>query len=280
MSDSKANETTATTASTTTTTTTTTATTEPATVPTNVPVEKTYEQWLAEIDKESENVDSDKDALLLKTKELYNLFNGESNAAILWRVARDAHRAASVAEAAGNKDKQKGLLQEAESFIKKALALDNSNPEYHAWAAFIVGKLSDFAGRKERIQRGYEMQHHLEEAIKLKTTDAGVYFSYGRWCMEVAKLSWVERNLAAALFSKPPEATYQDAVNKFIEADKMRPDWRANYFWMAKCYINMKNNKKAIECLDIGVKCTPRDEEDLIVENELVTLQKKYASYR
>lgn len=280
MSDSKANETTATTASTTTTTTTTTATTEPTTVPTNVPVEKTYEQWLAEIDKESENVDSDKDALLLKTKELYNLFNGESNAAILWRVARDAHRAASVAEASGDKDKQKALLQEAESFIKKALALDNSNPEYHAWAAFIVGKLSDFAGRKERIQRGYEMQHHLEEAIRLKTTDAGVYFSYGRWCMEVAKLSWVERNLAAALFSKPPEATYQDAVNKFIEADKMRPDWRANYFWMAKCYINMKNNKKAIECLDIGVKCTPRDEEDLIVENELITLQKKYSSYR
>ncbi|XP_053214536.1 regulator of microtubule dynamics protein 2-like [Panonychus citri] len=249
-------------------------------VSTEVPMAKTYEQWIEEIDMESENADCDKDALLVKTKEFSKLFNGDSNGEITWRLARNAYKAAAVAEALGDKDKQKSLLLEAEVYIKKALELDASKPDYHAWAAFIAGKLSDFAGRKERIQRGHEIQHHLDEAIKLKTTDAGVYYTYGRWCMEVAKLSWVERNLAAALFSKPPEASYQDAVNKFVEADKMRPDWRANYFWMAKCYINMKNNKKAIECLDIGVKCTPKDEEDSTVEGELTTLQKKYASYR
>lgn len=244
------------------------------------PASKTYEEWLAEIDREAEDVDANKDILLEKTKEFYKAFDGENNAEILWRVARNAHKAAAVAEAQGLTEKQKALLQEAEEYIKKALAKNDGNPEYHAWAAFIAGKLSDFAGKKERIGRGHEMQHHLEEAIRLKTSDAGVYYTYGRWCMEVAKLSWVERNLAAALFSKPPEATYQDAVNKFIEADKKKPDWRANYFWMAKCYLQMKNNKKAIECLDIGVKCTPKDEEDLIVEKELMALQKKYASYR
>lgn len=239
-----------------------------------------YEVWLAEVDNEAEDVNADKDKLLEKTKEGYAKFDGENNPEILWRVGRNAYKAATVSGAKGLKEKEKELLTEAEEYIKKALAKNDKNPLSHAWAAYISGKLSDFAGKKERISRGHEMKHHLEEAIKLNTEDPGIWYSFGRWCFEVAKLSWVERNLAAALFAKPPEATYQEALSKFAEADKRKPDWRANYFWMAKCHIAMKNYKKAIEALDIAVKCTPKDEEDLTVEAELLPLQKKYTSYR
>ncbi|XP_074594296.1 regulator of microtubule dynamics protein 3-like [Brevipalpus obovatus] len=247
--------------------------------PETVPFPK-YEEWLAEIDREAEDVNADKDKLVLKTKEGYEHFNGSDNAQILWRMGRNLYKAATVANAKGQRDREKSLLTEAEEYITKALAKDPESSVYHAWGAYISGKLSDFAGQKERIQRGHEIRHHLEEAIRLKTIDAGVYLTFGRWCIEVAKLTWVERKLAAALFSKPPEATYQEALDKFVEADKLKPDWKSNYFWMAKTHIAMKNYKKAIEALDIAIKCNPKDEEDLTVEEELISLQKKYASYR
>ena len=199
---------------------------------------------------------------------------------MLWRLSRAAHKAAAVAESAKNTTKQKKLLYESEDWAKKTIELQETNANGHAWLAFTMGKISDFVGTKERIERGKEIEKHLNRAIELDPSEPGLFYTFGRWCMEVAKLSWMERKLAATLFSKPPEATYSDAIEKFKKASELKEDWRANYFWMAKSHIAMKDYKKAIECLDLGIKCPPQDEEDLIIESELTILQKKYASYR
>jgi UPI00017B528C related cluster len=238
------------------------------------------EKWIEEIDIAALNVKSNKDDVYERTKEGYKQFDGEKNAEVLWRLARSAHKASSMAEVGKDTKKVVKLLNEADEWGKKALAIDPNCGDAHIWYACVCGKLSDHVGKKERLERGKAVQRHLEEALKLKPDDPIIYYVWGKWCIEVAKLSWIERNLAQALFGEVPKASYQDAIHKFQEVLKIKSKWKANLFCMAKAYVGIKEYKKAIELLDQAMDCEIDEEEDVLCENELLSLQNKYASYR
>lgn len=205
----------------------------------------TYEEWLAEIDRKMVDIRVDKSELLAKIMEKYERFDDQNDANIIRCIAQNLYILANLAEASGEKDHQKNFLIEGKKYmyIEKALAIDCENSIHHAWAAYILGKLSYFVGPKERIQLGHGVRHHLEEAIKLGTTEAGTYLAYGRLYLEAARLTWIERKLASIIFGEPPRATYQDALDKFMEADKLEPNWKVNYFYIGKVHICMKNFK-------------------------------------
>ncbi|RWS04266.1 regulator of microtubule dynamics protein 2-like protein, partial [Dinothrombium tinctorium] len=228
----------------------------------------------------ADDVESDKDEVYKAVRDAYEKYDGKNDVEFLWRLARGAYKAASKAELKGDKKTQLKLLLEAEEWAKKAVEASPQHAEAHSWYAFVCGKLSDLVSVKDRIQKGKLVKTHLEEAIKYKPDDAGLYYTYGRWCMEVAKLTWIERKLAETLLDKPPEATYEDAVKQFLEAQKRKPDWKANYFYLGKSYVNLKNYKEAIKNFDRSAECKVQDEEDQCVEKELLAMRNKYANYR
>jgi hypothetical protein len=60
----------------------------------------------------------------------------------------------------------------------------------------------------------------------------------GQWCLAFADLSWFEKKAAAALFGKPPSATYDDALQHFLAAEKISPGfWKKNTFLVAQVYF-------------------------------------------
>jgi len=238
------------------------------------------QEWIAKIDADSEELSVNKDELYQVVKEGFEKFDGKSKPELLWRMSRAAYKVAAAAELVKNTEKQKKFLQEATEWGKKALELDEKHGKAHMWLANIYGKVCDHLGTKERIAKGKEIQAHLEACITSMPDDFLPYYTYGRWCMEVAKLSWLERKIAAAIFDKPPEATYQDAVDKFTIVDRLKPSWRANKFYLAKSYIQLKQLKSAIEALDAGLGFESLDEEDSLISEEMASLQKKYASHR
>ena len=178
----------------------------------------TYEEWLNRVDADSENVSKDKDQLYQYVKEGYETFEGSSRAELTWRMARAAYKVAASAEVVKDLKKVKTYLDEAESWSKKAIELDASCGEGHLWLATVSGKVCDFLGTKERISKAKEIQHHLEEAIRLQPDEFVSYYTYGRWCFEVAGLGWMERKIASVVFGTPPEATYQDAIGQVSQS--------------------------------------------------------------
>jgi len=144
----------------------------------------------------------------------------------------------------------------------------------------ILGKVSDFVSTKERIEKGKDIKKHLELAIELKPDEAYLYHVYGRWCFEVAKLSWVERNVAKLVFGTPPEATNDDALNNFKKGEELKQNWKINDFYIAKTLIELKKYKEAVEYLDKAIKLPNEVDEDYIVSDELIELEKKYSKYR
>ena len=240
----------------------------------------TYEEWLNRVDTDSENVSKDKDELYQYVKEGYETFSGSSRAELTWRMARAAYKVAASAEVVKDLKKVKKYLDEAESWSQKTIELDASCGEGHLWLATVSGKVCDFLGTKERITKAKEIQHHLEEAIRLQPDEFVSYYTYGRWCFEVAGLGWMERKIASVVFGTPPEASYQDAMDKFLKVNELKPSWKANLIWIAKCAVKIKDYKTAMKYADEALAASATDEEDVLFEPDLQEIVNKYASYR
>lgn len=70
-------------------------------------------------------------------------------------------------------------------------------------------------------------------------------------CWQVAQLSWLERRVAAALFAEVPSSTYEEALDHFMAAEKLRPTgWKENRLFIAKCYILMNEFSQASAWLE------------------------------
>jgi hypothetical protein len=70
--------------------------------------------------------------------------------------------------------------------------------------------------------------------------------------LEVSQLSWVERRLAATLFSAPPNATVEEALVHFETAEKKGKPLKENRFYLAKCYISLSDNINAAKWLTLA----------------------------
>lgn len=238
------------------------------------------EEVFAKLDVDTEDVSINKDDHYTSVKQLYDTHNGSSNVEITWRLARAAFKVSAAAEINGDKGRQKQFLLEAEDWARKAISLDKENADSHIWLATICGKLCDFLSAKERIVKGKECQEHLEAAIRLRPDDFITFYTYGRWCFEIASLSWMERKIATVIFGAPPESTYQDALDKFTIVKKLKPEWRANVIWMSKCLVALKEYSKAIEVAEEAASLAAKDEEDIAFDKDLEMIRKKYASYK
>jgi len=243
-------------------------------------INEELENWKIENDKCATDTSFDKEILVEKTTDGFKKFNGDEDAELLWRMARATFLAGCLAERKKDKETQKKYLLQAEELCNKAIEKNPDSFDAHKWMAMILGKVSDFVSTKERIEKGKDIKKHLELAIELKPDEAYLYHVYGRWCFEVAKLSWVERNVAKLVFGTPPEATNDDALNNFKKGEELKQNWKINDFYIAKTLIELKKYKEAVEYLDKAIKLPNEVDEDYIVSDELIELEKKYSKYR
>lgn len=140
--------------------------------------------------------------------------------------------------------------------------------------------MAPLVSAKERINMGYQFKEHRDIAVKIDSNDKLMHHMYGRWCYEVASLSYIERKLAETFLASPPKSTYEEALESFVLADKLWPDWKMNHLWMAKAYVALKQYDKAIKWIDSGLKFPNNSEEDCVSHIELNSLEKTYSKYR
>ena len=101
----------------------------------------------------------------------------------------------------------------------------------------------------------------------------------GRLAFSVASLSWVERTLASTLFGTPPEATMDEAIEKFAKVKELKPNWIENilYFVKSMAAKDAKGKKEEISKeLRAALSMNPENTADRSALEEVKTLAKKY----
>lgn len=133
----------------------------------------------------------------------------------------------------------------------------------------------DYVGTKERIESGYKFKEHVDRALKLSPNDETLHYLIGRWSSEVSNLTWLEKRLAATLYSNVPEATANEALASLLRAYELRPEWKQNIYYISKTLLNMKRKDEAFIWLEKGLVLPVDDEDDQMTHDKLLLLKAK-----
>lgn len=212
-----------------------------------------------------------------ETEKLYQLllqYKDSDEAECLWRLARASRDMALLPDM---EDKQKKeLMFEGFEYVKKALEKDEKCSAAHKWYAICLSDVGDYLGVKVKIGNAYIIRDHLEKAIELNPKDATSLHILGYWCFAFAELPWYQRKVAAVIFSSPPVSTYEEALQFFLKAEEVDPNFYSkNLLMLGKTYLSMKEKEKGLLFLTRAKEYPAHTLEDKEVHKEAVELLKK-----
>ncbi len=105
---------------------------------------------------------------------------------------------------------RRALVEEAvECGLRAVQCSGDLSSEAHKWYAIAVGSRGEYVSIREKILDGFEFKRHVDRAAELAPHDHTIQHLLGRFCYEVAELSWWERKMASTLFAEPPVATME-----------------------------------------------------------------------
>lgn len=229
---------------------------------------------ISEIDAAFEDPNSDKESLLMRIQSNLDTFNFHPNLA--YRAIRARNVLMNKAKKEGRLDDQKDLAMKTLALAQEVIEKHPTHGECNKWYAIAVGGVNDFVSTKEKISNGQIFKNHVDYAISVNKNDATLYHMLGRFCDEVSKLSWMERKIASALFGEVPQATIDDAISNLQKAYQLRPNWKENILYLAKCKLDAKQTSDAKSLIDHGLSLPNNGEDDEIAHKDLLNLKAKH----
>lgn len=212
-----------------------------------------------------------------KIKEIYNSDESmKSNAELLWRFARACYFLANTIEKTDPMKKK--LILEGRDYGAAAYKLEENNFNVLKWAAVLAGCAADLLGAKERIEQAFVYKMYVDKAIEMEPSDYSLVYMRGRFAYNVAKLSWVEKKTAEFLVAKFPKTTVDEALQDFLEAERLNPKpWGDNSLLIAKCYLAKDDEESAVKYLKSIVETKFGDDTDIETINEARDLLAKHS---
>jgi tetratricopeptide (TPR) repeat protein len=146
---------------------------------------------------------------------------------------------------------------------KKAVVQFPQNANAHYAYAVAIGRMSENAGNRTKIDNAKLIKSEAELAIKLDPRLPGPYHIMGRWHRVVAAFSGFERAMIKAIFGGMPGGSYEDSILNFEKAIQLEPFNGIHYYEIAVSLLerNKTTDKQLAKswlqkALNIPVKST------------------------
>ena len=181
---------------------------------------------------------------------------------VLWRVGRAYYL---VGENVADKEQASDYSTKAHSYISRALSLNSKDWQANKWMAITTGRLGDFSDTTSKIKNSYLIKEFALKAKQLNPKDATVAHILGRWCFGVANISFVERTAASAFFATPPSSTYEEAIDYFLEHEKLMEDKGGmirNKMYLGDSYMALSKKEEAAKWFEKAIACEAKTDHD------------------
>ena len=188
------------------------------------------------------------------------------NVEVLMRFTRAYKCKANLAE---SNEGRKEAAYKGMEYGKKAVEISEDHPKAQKWYGIVLGIAAGVAPLTEKIGLAHSYRKHISRAIELNPDDSTNYHLLGRWCFEVASLSWWERQAAATLIAEPPTSSYEEALSLFEQAQQLGfTSPKTNAFYIGKCHQNLGDIEKAKEWWRKSLELPVKDYDDRTVHDE------------
>lgn len=185
--------------------------------------------------------------------------------AYLWRIARHHFN-----ESDNTTDEEviERELYIGFEFAKQALAADSMNSYANGYYGILIGRVGEIEGTKQKILNSYDVAKYTERAIELDPTYDSWQHVMGRWHYTLADLSWFERTIASIVYADPPDATFEEAEQFFMDAAVLAPDDIRHFLWLGKTRLELDKDDAAREALEMAVNLPMKSDSDAILQDE------------
>ncbi len=162
---------------------------------------------------------------------------------------------------------KESLLRRAIELARKAIRLDNSNPEAHLQLAHATGRLAQVTGTWEALNEGYagQVREAIEEALRLAPNMAAAHLSLATWHAGVVVAGF----MAGVLY----DASEEDALAHFERSLELAPHEKIVLLEYALGLLALDaddNRAKARDLLERAITFPAKDAYDRILHQKAV----------
>ncbi|CAK4136890.1 unnamed protein product [Aphanomyces euteiches] len=209
----------------------------------------------------------------IKTFLDVNLPHYPTDVDLLWRSARACQ---DLSSETSDEEAKKALVFEGMTYAERAYDANPNDAMANKWMGIMISSCGNYRDTSEKIKGAYKIKNFISRAIELNPTDATSHNILGQWCLAFANLSWLEKQAATMLFGRPPQASYDDAVRHFHDAENISPGfWKKNTYLLGETYAKMKNFQEAKLWLTKAHQIPIKTAEDKEVQGQIETLLAK-----
>ncbi len=188
---------------------------------------------------------------------------GRDSAEVFWRMARAHICIGDVVEG----DSSRYHYRAAEGYARRAVTLDPSLPSARTWYAAALGSVALHEGGKTKIRMVWEVKRQLDTALALNPDDDIAWSILGSFYRALANLGWIERQLAALLFDRLPDGSYEEAESALLKAAALNPDAPRHWYELGLLYLDWDKPSLARKALETAAGLpfiTARDKQNKV----------------
>lgn len=153
-----------------------------------------------------------------------------------------------------DKKQKEDYIRNAYTLVEEALKKDDQNFAIHKWYGILLDARAELDGIKSRVTECENVRKHFVRATELKENDATSWYLLGSLEYSLADMSWAVQKIVAAIFATPPSGSYERALECFLKAENIEPQFYSmNNLMLGKCFMQLKDKVKAKEQFSIVV---------------------------
>ena len=192
----------------------------------------------------------------------------------LWKASRTA---VDLAEYESNARQKQALFEKAEQLARRAVAANPDDAEGHFAMGRALGRVALTKGARDRVKYATGVRTSALRALELDPEHPGAHHVLGRWNAEVRRLSGFERFFAKNLLGGKvlDEASWAQARDHLERAVAVDPDRLVHHLGLAEIYLDIDEETKARDHLQIVVSGPVQDYNDPHYKREAAALLEK-----
>ena len=203
-----------------------------------------------------------------KLTQLVEKYSNDTILVLLLKVIND--------EASSHRkgDEQKQSLSLGLQYSEKITSKSTENADGWRWKAVFLGRLSSYKGTKEKIADAYKIRDSARKALSLNGNDPISLHVLGAWCHGVAKITWIERQAAAAIFGTPPTSSVKEAMEYLSKADTIEP-FMENSSLLGECYQELGDKVLSNKYFELAIQQANREGQSKDVTSQIEKIKQK-----
>ncbi|HEX6251718.1 MAG TPA: tetratricopeptide repeat protein [Gemmatimonadaceae bacterium] len=178
-----------------------------------------------------------------------------------WKASRSA---ADLEPRARGTARHAALLQKAESYARRAVALRSDGAEGHFALARALGVAARSRGARDRVRYASDVRNHALACLRYDPAHSGCLHIMGAWNAEVMRLTGLERFVARRLLGGRAfgSASWAEAIRYMEAAVAAAPDRIVHRTELAEIYADRGRFADARREYETALRIEPGDYND------------------